>query len=38
MTGVVVLPCAGCGEPVRLTWTTSIEGHSVFHAGCFERQ
>lgn len=35
---VVALPCAGCGQPVRLMWATSIEGHSVFHGGCFEQQ
>lgn len=35
---VVTVPCAGCGQPIRLTWTKSAEGHRIYDGTCFEKK
>ena len=26
--------CAGCGQPVTLTWSSSAVGHKIYHSIC----
>lgn len=33
---VVTIPCAGCGDPISLTWTKSAEGWPLYHGKCWE--
>ena len=27
--------CAGCGTPITLSWTSSCEGHDIYHYDCY---
>lgn len=29
--------CAGCGKPVTLSWTSSCEGHGIYHYDCYKQ-
>ena len=28
--------CAGCGEPLEVTWSSSAVGHALYHGACHE--
>ena len=32
---IVERPCAACGAPVRLWWSSSVGDYPVYHGGCF---
>ena len=32
---IVERPCAACGNPVRLWWSSSVGDYPVYHGDCF---
>lgn len=31
----MTVPCAGCGQPLELTWTKSADGWPIYHDTCY---